>query len=148
LKPGSQDSLTITSWALGRRYATPNGKGATVTGLVNPAPSKPANLIDSTGKYFERSKPQYEAYASTSFVVATAHGISNAGTGDQTAAINALLLSSVETPVFFPAGIYLVESTVFIPGKQYENLREDSISNQSTSRLNDCWRRMVSGNVS
>jgi glucan 1,3-beta-glucosidase len=112
---GSDGPLTIPSWALGRRYTSPDGTGEYVTGLVEPAPQKPASLLDSTGAYFQRSKPQYETYGSTAFVVATAHGISNGGTGDQTAAINSLLASSVGTPVFFPAGVYLVAGTVFVP---------------------------------
>ncbi len=50
-------------------------------------------------------------------MVATSFGISNSGTGDQAGPINALLKSaaSSKSPVFFPAGVYLVESTVFIP---------------------------------
>jgi glucan 1,3-beta-glucosidase len=112
---GSNGGLTITSWALGRRYVNPDGTGEDVIGLVEPAPSKPAGLLDSSGKYFVRSKPQYEGYLSSSFVIATHNGISNDGTGDQTNAINSLLSSSAGTPVFFPAGIYQVQGTLFVP---------------------------------
>ena len=47
--------------------------------------------------------------------MATANNISNDATGDQTDAINTLLSDNVGTPIFFPAGIYLVKSTVFVP---------------------------------
>lgn len=79
---------------------------------INPAPSKPDILLDSSGAYFRQAKPQYEGM--TPFV-ATAHGISNDGTGDQTQAINALLAGNVRSVVFFLAGVYLVKGTVKVP---------------------------------
>lgn len=84
-----------------------------MTGLVAPVPLKSPNLLDSNGKFFERSKPQYESQNTASFLVATDYGILNDGTGDQTNAINSLLGRS--TPVFFPAGVYLVRGTVHVP---------------------------------
>jgi glucan 1,3-beta-glucosidase len=79
------------------------------------APNKPTSLLDDNGNYFTRSKPQYEDVSAGSIVVATSHGISNDGTGDQTAAINSLLSGNVGSLIFFPAGVYLVEGTVKIP---------------------------------
>lgn len=95
------------------RYQSLDGTGSYETGLLNPAPQKKEQLLDSSGSYFVRSRPQYEN--NPSFIIATDHGISNDGTGDQSGAINSLLSDSVGTPVFFPAGIYQVQDTVFVP---------------------------------
>jgi hypothetical protein len=83
------------------------------TSLLSPAPNKPQALLNSSGNYFQRSRPQYEN--NPGFIVATAHGVSNDGTGDQSGSINALLAAHVGTPIFFPAGIYQVQKTVFVP---------------------------------
>lgn len=112
---GSPGRVYFTSWAMGRRYTTLNGKGSVVTGLLNPAPVKSPKLLDPMGRFFCRSRPQYEQLGSGSFVVVTANGIKNDGTGDQAPAINTLLMKSVGKPVFFPAGIYQVQATVFVP---------------------------------
>jgi len=98
---------------MGHRYTSFNDTGSSVTGDVNPAPSKPAILLDSQGNIFERSKPQYEDVGSVVNVLD--HGVSNNGQGDQSSAINSVLGSSVGSVVFFPAGVYTVESTIKVP---------------------------------
>lgn len=100
---------------MGRRYTGLDGEGSYAAGLIDPAPKKPASLLDSSGKIFSQPKPQYEDYLASDFVVATSYGCNNDGKSDQSAAINKLLKSSVGNPVFFPAGIYLVKDTIFIP---------------------------------
>lgn len=110
---GSSSRVHFTSWAMGMRYTTLHGNGTKVTGLLNPAPNKSKNLLDGTGNFYTRSRPQYEHVGN--FVVAIAHGIANDGTGDQAGAINSLLSSNVGTPIFFPAGIYQVQDTVKVP---------------------------------
>jgi len=100
---------------MGKRYTNTNGVGASVTGYVTPIPTKPAGLLDDTGSIFEQSKPLYEALSASDFVIATDHNIANDGTGDQHNAINTLLAGNVGTPIYFPAGIYLVKGTVEVP---------------------------------
>ena len=100
---------------MGRRYTSISGEGTTVTGFLDPVPVKPKSLLDGSGNVFERSRPQYESTAAGSFVIATAHNIQNDGTGDQSAAINALLKGSVGSVIFFPAGIYQIQNPVTIP---------------------------------
>ena len=115
---GSSGAIYFESWAMGRRYTSISGESDStgwVTGFIDPAPVKPQSLLDGSGNYFVRSRPQYASTAAGSFIIATAHGISNDGTGDQSGAINTLLSSSVGTPVFFPAGIYQIQNTVNIP---------------------------------
>lgn len=109
--PGSSGAQYFNSWANGYRYL-PDGSGGKATGFLNPAPNKPPALLDGSGAYYSRSKPQY--FGETP-VVATQHGVSNAGTADQTSNINALLSSNVGSLIFFPAGIYLVQGTVKVP---------------------------------
>lgn len=112
---GSAGRVYFTSWAMGRRYTTLDGNGTVATGLLNPAPTKSPGLLDPMGRFFCRSRPQYEAMGSGKFIIATANNIKNDGTGDQGPAINALLEKSAGKPVFFPAGIYQVQTTVFVP---------------------------------
>ena len=107
--------ITIQSWAMGRRYTSFNGTSSYVTGLLDPAPTKSPALLDGSGKFFERSKPQYESNTASSFIIATKHGVDGSGTRCQTDAINRLLQSAAGAPVFFPAGVYLVEGTIHIP---------------------------------
>ncbi|KAI0384726.1 pectate lyase superfamily protein-domain-containing protein [Hypomontagnella monticulosa] len=109
--PGSTGALYFNSWANGYQYL-PDGSGGKATGFINPAPEKPAALLDGNGAYFTRSKPQYET---ESPIVATDHGISNDGTGDQSSAINSLLSGNVGSVIFFPGGVYMVENTIQVP---------------------------------
>jgi hypothetical protein len=111
----SGNTLNVKSWAMGKRYTSIEDSGSYQIGFIDPAPSKPAALLDGTGKFYTRSKPQYENLSAGSFIIVTANGVSNDGTGDQTNAINSILSKNVGTPIFFPAGIYLVKGTVFIP---------------------------------
>jgi glucan 1,3-beta-glucosidase len=113
---GSSDQTTIDSWAMGGAYLDPDGDRQVLSGLVNPKPQKPPELLDGSGYYYTQSKPLYTNVASSDIIVATDHGVDNKLTGgDQTAVINSLLLSNVGRVIFFPAGIYSVEGTVFIP---------------------------------
>ncbi|RHZ63561.1 hypothetical protein CDV55_106217 [Aspergillus turcosus] len=112
---GTPGELYVTSWAYGRRYTSLDGSGTSTYGMLDPAPQKPESLLDPDGEYFVQSRPQYESYAASDFIVATANGVANDATGDQTSAINTLLSSNVGSPIFFPAGIYLVQGTVYVP---------------------------------
>ncbi|KAJ4303199.1 hypothetical protein N0V90_002092 [Kalmusia sp. IMI 367209] len=102
-------------WATGKRY---NGsEGSMQTGDVT-APAKAASLLDGDGKLYVRSRPQYENEASGAFLVATRDGgCKNDGSGDQQTCINDLLqkASAARQIAYFPAGIYAVGGTVFIP---------------------------------
>jgi hypothetical protein len=102
-------------WATGRRY---NGSdGSMQTGPVT-APAKGKALLDGNGKLYVRSRPQYEAVDASGFLVATTDGgCKNDGSGDQTTCINSFLQQAHGQGkiAFFPAGIYTVGGTVFIP---------------------------------
>lgn len=115
LLAGTSGSSTIDLWATGRRY---NGStGAAQSGPVK-APAKAEGLLAGSNKrLFVRSRPQYADASPGNFLVATREGIKNDGTGDQTLAINAFLLKAKGAGqiAYFPAGIYQVGGTVFIP---------------------------------
>lgn len=104
----------VDLWALGKRYK--GYEGQTTTGAVE-APKKGEQLLDSSGKLFYRSRPQYEKFGISQFRIATDYGCSNNGTGDNTNAINKFLsdAQSAGEIAYFPAGIYRVGGTVLIP---------------------------------
>ncbi|KAI1076806.1 pectin lyase-like protein [Whalleya microplaca] len=114
LEGSTEDSLYLSSWASGYQYG-PDGGGGKTSGYIVPAPNKPESLLNPSGQYLVQSKPQYESSSADSFVVATDNGVSNDGTGNQTAAINDLLSGHVGSTIFFPAGVYLVGGTVKVP---------------------------------
>jgi glucan 1,3-beta-glucosidase len=105
---------TIASWGQGHIY----------TGTVGPtnhqgdlnAWVRPASLTVN-GKYYTRSKPQYNALPLTSFVSVRTAGAKGNGVADDTAAINAVLKSAAAagTVVFFDAGTYRVTATINVP---------------------------------
>lgn len=102
-------------WATGKRY---NGStGSSQTGEVT-APAKAKGLLDGSGKLFVRERPQYEGLGAGSFLVATSDGgCKNDGSGDQTSCINSFLQNAkgAGKVAYFPAGIYQVGGTVFVP---------------------------------
>jgi hypothetical protein len=105
---------TVDLWAMGRRY---NGsKGEYQTGDVSSRQPKSDNLL-SGGRLFVRSRPQYESLTPSSFLVATLESISNDGSGDNTASINAFLRKALASNkiAYFPAGIYSIRGTIVIP---------------------------------
>ncbi|KAK6496339.1 hypothetical protein TWF481_002364 [Arthrobotrys musiformis] len=117
-KPGGPTILAggdrvIASWMTGRLYDSYDSKGTTFTGVPKYIPSKPSGLLDSSGAFFVRSKPQYETLSSSSFLNVKSAGAQGNGQADDTAAINSALQSG--KIVFFPAGIYKVTSTINVP---------------------------------
>ncbi|KAI1735147.1 pectate lyase superfamily protein-domain-containing protein [Xylaria scruposa] len=111
LLEGSSGPLFFNSWGSGYQVTSAGSNGER-TGFMSLAPRKPSSLLDGSGAYFSRSRPQY---AGSSPIVATHNGISNDGTGDQTDSINSLLSGNVGSIIFFPMGVYLVKGTVYIP---------------------------------
>ena len=117
----------VASWAQGHSYTTGNdGTGnnatcaaptATFKSIQQPltAPSKPATLLDSTGKVFERSKPQYESYDVSQFVSIKDGGAVGDGVTDDTQKIQAVLDGAGSKVVFFDHGAYLVKDTIKVP---------------------------------
>ena len=103
----------VTSyWQQGRAYTGSNGSPvqAAATG-----PSKPAALL-SGGKFFERSKPQYENVPSANFVSVKSAGAKGDGSTDDTTAIqNALNGLTADQILYFDHGAYIVSNTITVP---------------------------------
>ncbi|KAK6356098.1 hypothetical protein TWF718_000473 [Orbilia javanica] len=119
-KPGGPTILAggnriIQSWVTGRVYDSYDSTGSSFTGVPKYIPPKSAGLLDPSGKFFVRSKPQYEGLAAGSFYNVKSAGAQGDGQNDDTAAINNALRSAGGRIVFFPAGIYLVTGEIFVP---------------------------------
>lgn len=73
--------------------------------------------MDINGRLIYNPHPQYEKLGVGDFLIATEHGCKNDGTGDNTADINSFLEKANKNGkiAYFPAGIYRVGGTVFIP---------------------------------
>ncbi|KAK3945668.1 hypothetical protein QBC46DRAFT_430298 [Diplogelasinospora grovesii] len=115
LLSGSSGSTTITGWANGHKY-TPSGP-TQFSGAITPNP-RPAPLISgSQGRYYTRSKPQYESLAASSFVSVRSSGAKGDGVTDDTAALQNAINSATSAGqvVYIDHGLYRVTSTITIP---------------------------------
>jgi glucan 1,3-beta-glucosidase len=106
-------STTIAGWGQGNEY-TPSGPTA-FSGSITPF-SRPSSLVVG-GKYYARSKPQYNTLPLSSFASVRTAGAKGDGKTDDTAAINSVLKSAAAAGqvVFFDAGTYKVTSTINVP---------------------------------
>ncbi|KHN97088.1 glucan 1,3-beta-glucosidase GLUC78 precursor [Metarhizium album ARSEF 1941] len=103
----------IQSWAQGRSYKGPTGEAR--QGERSAAP-RPAGLLDSTGRYVTRSKPQYEDVAAGKFISVKSQGAKGDGTTDDTAAIQKVFdMVRPDQIVYFDHGAYLITDTVRVP---------------------------------
>ncbi|KAK0615735.1 pectate lyase superfamily protein-domain-containing protein [Bombardia bombarda] len=110
---GSTGAVTITAWGNGHSY-TPSGPSEW-SGTVTANP-RPAALL-ANGRYYARSKPQYETLPASSFVSARSAGARGDGATDDTAALQNAINSAVAAGkvLFLDYGLYRVTSTISIP---------------------------------
>ncbi|KAJ6645755.1 Glucan 1,3-beta-glucosidase [Pseudolycoriella hygida] len=107
---------TISSWGRGSVYNDDSGKGT--FGSKNlPPTTKASNLLDAEGRYFQRSRPQYENLRSSDFVSVKAHGAQGNGIADDSNAVQAVINANVNNGkvVYFPSGTYVFFKTVKVP---------------------------------
>lgn len=111
--PGTRGSTVITAWGQGNIY-TPNGPNR-IQGYINPN-IRPASLIKE-GKYYDRSKPQYEKLPLSEFLSARDAGVKGDGNSDDTQALQKAITDSVQQKkvLFLDHGDYLVSRTIYIP---------------------------------
>ena len=111
---GTSGSSVIAAWGQGNQYL-PNGP-TRFAGNITPV-SRPAGLLDGSGKYYQRSKPQYESLPVSSFSSVRAAGARGDGTTDDTDALQRVIDSAAASNkvVFFDAGVYKVTKTLTIP---------------------------------
>jgi glucan 1,3-beta-glucosidase len=110
---GTTGSTTITAWGNGHSY-TPSGP-TQFAGAIT-ANSRPAALL-SNGRYYTRSKPQYETLSASSFLSARSAGAKGDGATDDTAALQSAINNAVSQGkvLFLDYGLYRVTSTIRIP---------------------------------
>ena len=111
---GTAGALTISAWGQGHSY-TPNGP-VIFEGPISPNP-RPASLL-AGGRYYQRSKPQYETVPVSQFLSARSVGARGDGVTDDTAALqSAISTASTSNKILFvDAGTYKVTSTLNVPG--------------------------------
>lgn len=88
---GSSGTTTIPSWVQGNVYKGTNAAGTFTQGSYSSSASKPAVLLDSSGKIFGKSHPQYATYATSQFVSVRSNGATGDGRTDDIAALQAVL---------------------------------------------------------
>ncbi|KAH5082276.1 hypothetical protein HBI82_010620 [Parastagonospora nodorum] len=106
-------TTTIQSWGQGNKYS-PNGPEKFQGPFT--AAGRPQSLLDN-GKYYSKSKPQYENLGTGSFLSARGAGATGNGYSDDTQAIqNALTVAAQQNKVlFFEHGVYKVTNTIYVP---------------------------------
>jgi glucan 1,3-beta-glucosidase len=111
---GSSGSTIIGAWADGHRYL-PNGP-IQARGTIAPS-KRPSELLDSSGSYYVRSKPQYGSVPLSSFLSARDLGCAGDGNIDDTKALNAAILKANRENkiLFIDAGYYRVTDTIYVP---------------------------------
>ncbi|KAF2855299.1 glycoside hydrolase family 55 protein [Plenodomus tracheiphilus IPT5] len=111
---GSLGETVISAWADGHRYL-PNGPNAQ-RGHIEPS-KRPVELLDASGKFFERSKPQYGEVPLSQFLSARDAGAKGDGKTDDTESLNAAIMQAKNEGkiLFIDAGFYKVTGTIYVP---------------------------------
>lgn len=111
---GTPVSSYIAAWGEGHSY-TPNGPN-TFQGSIQPV-SRPASLLGTDGRYYQRSRPQYEKESPKQFISARDIGATGDGQTDDTKALQkAINLAAKRRKILFvDHGDYLVSKTIYIP---------------------------------
>lgn len=108
-----EGNQVVASYTQGRAYTGSEGEAVQAT---RDAPKKPAALLDDSGKFFVRSKPQYADVPVEKFISVKDNGAKGDGKTDDTAAIQKTLDGLAEGEIaYFPHGAYIITDTVVIP---------------------------------
>lgn len=103
----------VASFVQGRAYTGTNGEP--VQGERD-APTKPPVLLDDSGKFFVKSKPQYADVPAAKFISVATHGAVGDGKTDDTAALQKAFDAAAEDEVVFvPHGAYIITDTIKVP---------------------------------
>ncbi|EIW63632.1 exo-beta-1,3-glucanase [Trametes versicolor FP-101664 SS1] len=108
-------TTAINSWAQGNVYTGTNANGRFIQSNIA-AINKAGSLLDSSGRIFGKTHPQYANYAPGQFISVKSQGAKGDGQTDDTAAIQAVFDKFAGCRViFFDAGVYVVTNTITIP---------------------------------
>ncbi|KAI8061631.1 beta-1-3-glucanase [Gongronella butleri] len=109
------NSGSVQQWGSGSVYTEQSNPDYQRGNMPN-APVKSGTLLDSNGKFFTRSRPQYETLNATAFASVTAYGAKGDGRTDDTQAIQQAIDANAGCKiVYFPAGTYILSNTVRVP---------------------------------
>ncbi|KAM5534110.1 hypothetical protein V8D89_012291 [Ganoderma adspersum] len=112
---GSTGTMKIKSWGQGNVYAGTSSTGTFTQGDIT-VPHKHQDLLDSAGRIFGKSHPQYEAFALDQVVSVRDHGAKGDGKTDDTAALQAVFDEFAGCKlIFVDHGTYLITDTLKIP---------------------------------
>ncbi|KAI0709449.1 exo-beta-1,3-glucanase [Earliella scabrosa] len=108
-------TMTIASWGQGHVYTGTNSSPRFTQGSI-PAGNKASSLLDSAGRIFGRTRPQYENFALSQIVSVRDQGAKGDGRTDDTAALQAIIdeFSGCKI-IFVDHGTYLITDTLTIP---------------------------------
>ncbi|PIL24167.1 hypothetical protein GSI_13920 [Ganoderma sinense ZZ0214-1] len=112
---GSTGTMKIKSWGQGNVYTGTSSVGTFTQGDLA-VPYKNHDLLDSAGRIFGRSHPQYENFALDQVVSVRDHGAKGDGKTDDTAALQAVFDEFAGCKlIFVDHGTYLITDTLRIP---------------------------------
>ena len=83
-------TITITSWGQGNVFSGTSGTATFTQGNIVAA-NKPSSLLDTSGRIFGKSHPQYINYAVSQFISVKSQGATGDGHTDDTTAIQNVL---------------------------------------------------------
>jgi len=111
---GTPANTHIAAWGEGHAY-TPTGPN-NFEGPITPV-NRPGSLLEVGGKYYERSKPQYQQYPVTDFLSVRSSGATGNGHTDDTAALQrAITQAKAQNKILFvDQGDYLISRTIYVP---------------------------------
>ncbi|OJJ40251.1 hypothetical protein ASPWEDRAFT_166332 [Aspergillus wentii DTO 134E9] len=112
---GSTGEMTISAWGQGHKY-TPSGP-TNFQETFTP-PTRPTSLLASgSSRYYTKTKPQYEASPTSSFLSIRNAGAKGDGSTDDTSAIQSAINTAAQSKkiLFFDQGVYKITSTLHIP---------------------------------
>ncbi|KAF8634219.1 hypothetical protein AX17_004266 [Amanita inopinata Kibby_2008] len=111
-------STTVEQWFEGNVYSG-TANGTYMRGAYPSPPTKPTTLLDSNGHIFTRSRPQYNTWQPSQFLsVKGIGGAKGDGVTDDSDAINNFISANSGCGIiYFDAGTYLVEKTIFVPAE-------------------------------
>lgn len=108
-------TTTIASWGQGHVYTGTTGQKTWTQSDIYSA-NKPSVLLDSSGRIFGKSHPQYATYATSQIISVKSQGAKGDGKTDDTSAIQKVFNQYAGCMIiFFDAGVYYVTDTITIP---------------------------------
>ncbi|KAJ3499549.1 hypothetical protein NLG97_g251 [Lecanicillium saksenae] len=105
----------VDQWFVGPVYEGSAEKRTFIKGSKVGEYKRQAKLLDSSGNYFERARPQYADMPASAFVHTKDLGCKGDGLTDDTVAFQRALAASTNKILFVDAGTYILTSTVTVP---------------------------------